>query len=279
MNRLVLYLVSDSSGETVLSVSSAVIAQFDDLEVDKYMWPMMRSKQHLEQFFNEIKNRPGLVLYTIGDKDLRYSFIECCEKDNIPAICAISGITEKFSEYLGLKASRNIMGAKHISLDHSYFSKIDAINFAISHDDGQGMQDLKEADIALLGVSRTSKTPTSLYLAQRGFKVLNIPIVPDIKYDFNIVNLEKTLVVGLRIKPEKLIQIRKNRLLSYKVDKNELNLYTDLDEVMKEIKLADQIFNSFKLPCIDVTGKAIEETAAEIINLYYSKIGIRKTFN
>jgi len=280
MSRLILYLVSDSSGEIVLSVSSEVLALFENLDVDKYMWPMVRSVEHLTQLINEVKNKPGIVLYTIVNKDLRDQLVQECIKLNIPAICAISNVTEKFSNYICISASKSVMGAKHISLDKGYFNKINAINFAITHDDGQGVQDLNKADVILLGVSRTSKTPTCLYLAQRGFKVLNIPIIPGIELTFEPANLNMALVVGLTIKPEKLIQIRKNRILSYdKIHKLEDNNYTDINEIIKEIKYADQLFARLKLPIIDVSGKAIEETSAEVINLYYSKIGIRKTFS
>lgn len=269
ISNLNLYMVSDSSGETVVAVSKAVISQFENIQVKEYMWPLVRGKAQIDNLIQDIKSRPGIVIYTIINKELRDYLKSKCAEINVRCISPISKIISEVSEHCGVTASKK-NPEKEIFDDMSYFKKIDAINFAVNHDDGQQSKNFNEADILIVGVSRTSKSPTSLYLAQRGYKVANWPIINGIDYDFS--KFHNPLIVGLTVSIDRLIQIRQCRLLAQDI-KNYDNEYTNAFTIKDELKYANKIFQHNSIPIIDVTSKAVEEISAEIINLYFLKKG------
>ncbi|WPX96048.1 Putative pyruvate, phosphate dikinase regulatory protein [Candidatus Bandiella woodruffii] len=262
-------MVSDSSGETVIAVSKAATSQFENIEIKEYMWPLVRVKSQINQLIESIKKKPGLVIYTIINKDLRDYLKARCQETNTKCISPIGNIISEISSYCGIAASKK-NPEKEIFDDESYFKKIEAINFTVNHDDGQLSQNFNEADILIMGVSRTSKSPTSLYLAQRGYKVANWPVINGI--DYNLSQINNPLVVGLTISVDRLIQIRQFRLISKDI-KHCNNEYTDALVAKEELKYANKIFRHHNIPVIDVTSKAIEEISAEIINLYFTKKG------
>ncbi len=264
-----LYMVSDSSGETVIAVSKAVISQFENLHVKEYMWSLVRAKTQIDGLIEDIKKNPGIVVYTIINIELRQYLKLKCREMGVPCISPIAKIISEISNYCGILTSKKNPD-KEIFADMTYFKKIEAVNFTISHDDGQQNKNFNKADILITGVSRTSKSPTSLYLAQRGYKVANWPIIKSVEYDFSKFN--HPLIVGLTISIDRLIQIRHSRLISKDVRKHN-NEYTDALSVEDELKYANKILRQHNIPVIDVTSKAIEEISAEIINLYFTKKG------
>lgn len=273
--KLNLYLVSDSSGETVLSVSAACFAQFEGFEVEKFIWPLLRSKLHIDKLISEVEKSPGIVLYTVANDDLRAYLKDECKRVGGHAISAISHVIVEIQEYLGVNASRHVAGAKQLVLSAEYFKRMEAINFTLMHDDGKLSKEADQADIVIIGVSRTSKSPTSLYLSQRGYKVSNIPFIPSVGIGIDTEILKKSVVVGLTISPDHLKRIRINRLkdMTTVCFRGE---YTDEQAIRDELLEAKKFFTKNNWPQIDVSGKAVEEISAEIINFYYEKIGDRK---
>lgn len=266
---LILYMVSDSSGETVTAVSKAAVSQFENIKVKEYMWSLVRTKTQIDKLIENIKQKPGIVLYTIISEELRQYLKLKCKEIGVPCISPISKIISEISNYCGITASKKTPH-KEIFTDLTYFKKIEAMNFTITHDDGQQNNNFNKADILIVGVSRTSKSPTSLYLAQRGYKVANWPIINSIEYDFS--KLTYPLIVGLTISIDRLIQIRHSRLIAKNIGKSD-NEYIDALSIEDELKYANKILRYYNIPIIDVTSKAIEEVAAEIINLYFEKRG------
>ena len=264
-----MYLVSDSSGETVNAVAKAASIQFEHLETIEYAWPLIRSKAHMDELIESIKLNPGIVIYTIIDKDLRGYLKKSCSKLKIPCVSPIAKIIEEMSSYLKINATRSTPG-KNPNLDEEYFRKIDAIGYTIHHDDGQLIENYNSADILLLGISRTSKTPTALYLAQRGYKTANIPIIQNRSLDLR--KITKPFIVGLTLTPERLARIRKIRASNIS-HRFEIEQYTDIEHIKEEVSYALNLFYKYQIPIIDVTRKAIEETATEIINMYLNKKG------
>ena len=269
ITSLNLYMVSDSSGETVVAVSKAVVSQFDNIKIHEYMWPLVRSKKQIDEVFVSLKKNPGVVIYTIINRELREHLKEQCNKLNVKCFSPIASIISEICSYYNIQTSKKTP-EKEILSDTNYFRKIEAINFTVSHDDGQQINDFNNADILLVGVSRTSKSPTSLYLAQRGYKVANWPIINDVEYDFSLI--KNPLIVGLTVSVDRLIQIRQCRLIGQNFSDFK-NDYTDALSIREEIRYANKIFNNKKFPVVDVTSKAIEEISAEIINLYFAKKG------
>jgi regulator of PEP synthase PpsR (kinase-PPPase family) len=271
------YLVSDSTGETVLSISSAVLAQFENVQVNKFMWPMVRSELQVDKLISYLEQIPGVVLYTMVDKKLRTYMKKKCSYIGVPCISAIAHVVQEVAKYVGVISSRNVPGWQHLELDDEYFKRVEAIKYSISHDDGQNLGDINNADVVLLGVSRASKTPTSLCLAQRGLKTANIPYIPGIGLGIDIEQIKVPLMVGLTISPDRLKVLRAHRL-SIMGDKEKAgNKYTDPDLIIDELKEAKLFFQKHNIQTIDITGKAIEETAAQIINLFFEKSGKRWT--
>jgi len=267
IKKINLHLVSDSTGETLSAVARAVLSQFEGVESNDFIWPLVRTKSQVEKIKDSIKKNPGIVLYTILEDEITEDLKKFCYELQLPCIPVLSRIITEFSNYLGMNISQ-VIGRQHI-LDEQYFSRVEAVNYTLTHDDGQSTWDLYDADIVVIGVSRTSKSPTSVYLSLRGYKTANIPFVSLETFPQNIHDLKSPLIVGLTINPEKLIQIRQNRLLMLG---QELETdYIDLDKVKSEIAESRKLFAKLTCPVIDVTKKSVEETAAKIIQLYQEK--------
>jgi hypothetical protein len=264
MTRLHLHLVSDSTGETLEMVAKAALAQFDSVETVKHFWPMARSEGHVERIMADIARNPGLVLYTLVNEDVRRVLESRCRAFGLPMVAALDPVVHALSQLLGQTAKAR-PGGQHL-LDAAYFARVEAIQYTIAHDDGVGAEDWEQADIVLAGVSRSSKTPTSIYLANRGYKTANIPIVVESPPPPSLFALRNPLIVGLVTNPERLIQIRRNRLLS--LNQQPDTDYVDQDAVNREVAFARRMFADNAWPVIDMTRRSIEEAAAAIINLY-----------
>ncbi len=263
MSRLHLHLVSDSTGETLEMVAKAALAQFEDADIVRHFWPMVRSRQHLDRIVPELASNPGLVLFTLVNPETRARLEEHCRQLGLPAVPALDAVTAALEAQLGQEAHGR-PGRQHL-MDDAYFRRVDAIHFTIAHDDGIGWEDWEDADIVLAGVSRCSKTPTSIYLANRGYKTANIPLVVESPPPASLFQLKKPLVVGLTTAPERLVQIRRNRLLS--LNEATETSYVDSEKVRDEIQFARRMFADNGWPVIDVTRRSIEETAAAVIRL------------
>jgi regulator of PEP synthase PpsR (kinase-PPPase family) len=261
--RLHLHLLSDSTGETLENIAKAALAQFDDVEVLRHFWPMVRSETHLERILGEIAQNPGLVIFTLVNPEIRRTLETRCRAIGLPAVAPLDPVNHALSSMLGQEMKAR-PGRQH-TLDAAYFARVDAIQFTIAHDDGVNWENWEEADIVLAGVSRTSKTPTSIYLANRGFKVANIPIVPESPPPTTLFALRHPMVVGLTTSPERLIQVRRNRLLS--LNQQDETSYVEHEAVQREVAYARRMFADNGWPVIDVTRRSIEETAAAIITL------------
>jgi [pyruvate, water dikinase]-phosphate phosphotransferase / [pyruvate, water dikinase] kinase len=263
VKRLHLHLVSDSTGETLEAVAKAALTQFDGVETVKHFWPMVRSEGHLERIIADIALNPGLVLFTLVNVDLRRTLETRCRGLGLPAVAILDRVLDALSTLLGQQAKAR-PGQQHV-LDDAYFARVEAIQFTIAHDDGVGWENWEQADIVLAGVSRTSKTPTSIYLANRGYKTANIPIVVESPPPPALYSLKHPLVVGLFTSAERLIQVRRNRLLS--LNQMPETDYVDQDAVAREVALARRMFADNGWPVIDMTRRSIEEASAAIINL------------
>jgi len=256
--------VSDATGETLIAVSRAVSALFQSVASIEHVYPLIRSKSQLDRAIAEISTAPGIVLYTLVDAELSGVLQQACEEMGSPCLSVLQPVIGLFQSYLGA-VSTSRPGAQHM-LNAEYFKRIDALNFTMMHDDGQQPENLEQADVLLLGVSRTSKTPTSIYLANRGIKTANIPLVPNVPLPSSVTGLRKPLVVGLVASPERIVQIRQNRLLTLNADQE--TPYVDRMSVAEEIAESKKLFAANGWPIIDVTRRSIEETAAAIMDLY-----------
>jgi len=267
LTRLHVHLVSDSTGETLESVAKACLAQFPDVEAIKHYWPMVRSAGHLDRVMAEIAERPGLILYTLVNGDVRRKLENRAHALGLPLVSALDPVLDALSRVLGQEA-QNRPGGQH-KLDAAYFARVDAIHYTIAHDDGALAEEWEQADIVLAGVSRSSKTPTSIYLANRGFKVANVPVVPESPPPPELYRLVQPLVVGLTTTADRLVQIRRNRLLSLRQLPE--TAYVDPEVVAAELSFARRMFADNDWPVIDVTRRSIEETAAAIMNLHQDR--------
>ena len=263
MTLLHLHLLSDSTGETLEMVAKAALAQFDDAELIRHFWPMVRSVNHLDRIVEDLSANPGLVLYTLVNDETRRRLEDRCRALGLPHVAPLDTVTFALEDRLGEQAKAR-PGRQHM-MDEAYFARVDAIHFTIAHDDGIAAEDWEQADIVLAGVSRSSKTPTSIYLANRGYKVANIPLVMESPPPPSLFALRNPMVVGLTTAPRRLIEIRRNRLLSLN-EKTE-TAYVDEERVEQEVAFARRIFADNGWPVIDVTRRSIEETAAAIIRL------------
>ncbi len=260
-----LHMISDSSGETLLSVARASLSHFEDIIVKEYVWSLINTKDEIDDIVNRVASyNPSFVIYTIVDDDLREYLKQKCQRIKVPCIPILSRVIREISSYLGVKPNASRQHYEVLSDD--YYSKIDAMNYVLSHDDGQGLWDIDEANIALIGVSRTSKSPTSIYLAYRGYKVCNIPFIAGV--DLPLEHLNDKLVIGLTIDVDRLIEIRKNRVMSMGKYMND-NKYLNKEEVKRELLLAKRLFHKNKWPVIDVTKTSVEEISARVIQYYY----------
>jgi [pyruvate, water dikinase]-phosphate phosphotransferase / [pyruvate, water dikinase] kinase len=262
-----LHLVSDSTGETLTTIAKAAAVQYAAVRPIEHVHPLVRTQRHLDRAIAEIEQAPGIVLYTIVNTALTAELERRCRALKVPCFHVLQPIMQVFESYLGAPQTPIVAG-QHI-VDADYFKRIDALNFSMAHDDGQLPDDLSSADIIILGISRTSKTPTSIYLAQRGYKTANVPLVPGIEPAAALVEPHSAFVVGLIASPERISEIRRNRvrLLS---DRN-LDDYVDRTRIAEEISFTRRLCLKHAWPTIDVTRRSIEETAATIIKLLHDR--------
>jgi regulator of PEP synthase PpsR (kinase-PPPase family) len=264
-----LHLVSDATGETLTTIAKAAAVQYADVRPIEHVYPLVRTRRQIERVLQEIGSAPGIVLYTIVNKDLTAALELRCKELKIPCLHVLQPIMQVFESYLGAP-QKPVVAGQHV-LDQDYFRRIDALNFSMAHDDGRLPEDLNEADIIILGVSRTSKTPTSIYLAQRGFKTANLPMVPGIEPPAALTGPHRAFIVGLVASPERIAEIRRNRvrLLS---DRN-LDEYVNREVIAEEIAHSRRICARYGWPVIDVTRRSVEETAVTILKLYHDRQG------
>ncbi|MFZ5791409.1 MAG: pyruvate, water dikinase regulatory protein [Pseudomonadota bacterium] len=258
-----LHLVSDATGETISSVARACLAQFEGVDPVEHNWTLIRTPRQMEKVLEGIGENPGLVLYTLVNEELRATLQEGCRRLQTTCIPVLDPVIGALGAYFE-RQSRGQPGRQH-ELDAEYFGRIDAMNFALAHDDGQSSWDYDEADVILVGVSRTSKTPTCIYLANRGIKAANVPIVPDFPLPAELLAAKKPLIIGLTKDPTQLVQVRRNRLRL--LSQEEETDYVDPEMVRREVIQARRICTEHGWPIIDVTRRSIEETAATILQM------------
>jgi len=256
-----IHLVSDATGETNHQIARACVAQFENVRTREHVWSLVRTHSYLDKVIAGIESNPGPVLFTLVDPALRGALEETCKRLEVPCIPILDQVLNALGGYLGLER-RGGIGRQH-ELDAAYFERIEAMDFTLAHDDGQHVEDLDDADIVIVGVSRTSKTPTSLYLANRGYKTANVPIVPGIPLPDVVNRLKRPLVVAFTTDPNRLIQVRRNRVLMLK-QRDETD-YVTLEQVRKEVADARRMAVRNSWPVIDVTRRSIEETAATVL--------------
>lgn len=272
--RLHMHLVSDSTGDTVTTVARAGIAQFDGVVPVEHVWSFVRSPAQVEQVLSMVKALPGVVIFSLVSHELRNALQEGCRELKMPCVPILDSVFQALSSILGTE-TRQQVGRQH-AMDDGYFSRIAAMDFMLQHDDGQCPWDLNEADIVLVGVSRASKTPTCIYLANRGLKTANVPVVMDCPLPKELGELTIPLVVGLTINPEPLVQIRANRLRQMERGTTPRKLaddYTELERVRGELVYARRLFAKYDWPVIDVTRRSVEETAAAVFQLFQGRVG------
>ena len=256
------HLVSDSTGETLNAILKAVTSQFAIAKPLEHINALVRSEAQLNRTLKEIEESPGIVLYTIMNPNLRRRLELRCSELQVPAVPVLDPFLSAFADYLSLEQSGKA-GAQY-DMDDAYFQRIEALDYTLAHDDGQMTWDLEAADVVLIGVSRTSKTPTCMYLANRGIKVANIPLVPTSDPPPELFELRKPLIVGLVASPDRLAQIRKSRLGELNAD-GQAESYSDLENIRAEVLKAKRLYTKHRWPMIDVTRKSVEETAASIL--------------
>lgn len=259
-----LHLISDATGETLITVARAAAAQYAKVVPVEHIYPLVRTQKQLDRVLAEIEESPGIVLYTLLEDDLVRRLEEKCRELSLPCMSILGPVLQLFQSYLGSESMHRV-GAQH-TLNAEYFKRIDALNYTVLHDDGQHPEGLNEADVVLVGVSRTSKTPTSIYLANRGVKTGNVPLVPGVPHPPQLEALDRPLVVGLFASPERIVQIRQNRLLGMKAHDDD-SAYIDRQAVAEEVAFSKRLCTKHNWPVIDVTRRSIEETAAAVLRL------------
>jgi [pyruvate, water dikinase]-phosphate phosphotransferase / [pyruvate, water dikinase] kinase len=257
-----LHLISDSTGETLLMVARAAAAQYTKVMPIEHMHPLVRTSKQLDRILVDVEESPGIVLYTLLEEGLVQRLESKCRELGLPCLSVLGPVLHLFQAYLGAESTHKV-GAQH-TLNAEYFRRIDALNYTMVHDDGQLTDDLEEADVVLVGVSRTSKTPTSIYLANRGVKTANVPLVPGVPLPTVVEHLQHPLIVGLFATPERIVQIRQNRLLGLKVHRDD-DQYIDRQAVAEEVSASRRLCARHNWPLIDVTRRSIEETAAAVM--------------
>jgi [pyruvate, water dikinase]-phosphate phosphotransferase / [pyruvate, water dikinase] kinase len=257
------HLVSDSTGETLAGVMRATCAQFDRILPLEHSYFLVRSTRRLEQVIRDIEAAPGVVMFTLSNNDHRGLLESRCRELGLPCVAVLDPVLDSVSRYLGQELNHRVGASRSLNAD--YFRRIDALDFAMYHDDGQLVVDLRKSDVILVGVSRTSKTPTCVYLAHRGVKAANVPMVPNLPLPPELFEPTRPLVVGLTISADRLIHVRKNRLAAMKEARG--GEYVDEDAVRKEVMNAQKLFEREGWPMIDVSRRSVEETAAAILNL------------
>ncbi len=259
-----LHLVSDSTGETLITVARAAAAQYMKVIPVEHVHPLVRTPKQLDRVLTEIEEMPGIVLYTLLQGNLVDRLEQKCRELGLPCLSILGPVLHLFQSYLGAESTHKV-GAQHM-LNAEYFRRIDALNYTMMHDDGQQTDDLEEADVLLIGVSRTSKTPTSIYLANRGVKTANVPLVSGVPLPPDLERLQRPLVVGLYATPERIVQIRQNRLLGLKAYRDD-DKYIDPQSVAEEVAASRRLCAKHNWPSIDVSRRSIEETAAAVLAL------------
>jgi regulator of PEP synthase PpsR (kinase-PPPase family) len=267
-----LHLISDSTGETVSSVARASLAQFEHIEAVEHIWPLVRTKGQLEKILVNLDHYPGVVMFTLVDSQMREILRQECGKRGLPCIPVLGHVVRELSNYLGEEASGHT-GAQY-ELSEDYFARIDAINFALEHDDGQATWELEQADIIIVGPSRTSKSPTCVYLAYRGYKAANVPYVPGVALPDGLLGFKQPMIVGLTIGSERLIDIRTTRLAAMQQEMR--TDYIDDERVQEEIDDSKKLFRQQGWPVIDVTRRSVEETATLIIQYRQRQVERRR---
>lgn len=262
-----LHMVSDATGETLVMIAKAVRVQYAQVRAIEHLHPLVRTKRELERVLKDVEASPGIVLYTLFNRELADALERSCKRLNIPCVAALTPILQVFESYLGTPATPTVAG-QHV-LDADYFRRIEALNFTMLHDDGHLPESLDDADIVLVGISRTSKTPTSIYLANRGFKTTNVPLILGHALPPQLEAATRAFVVGLVASPERIAQVRQNRVLEHA--RAHLDNYVDREAITAEIAATRQLCSRRGWPVIDVTRRSIEETAASILRLYHDR--------
>ena len=265
-NTYQIYLISDSTGETLDRIFTAIKAQFKNIDYKIHTYSFTRTENQISKIIFQAKNEPNsIILYSIVDSNLAKHLANVSSDKKIPCFGVLGNLILSFSKLLNQKASHQPSG--QYTLNDDYYKRIEAIQFTMNHDDGNLVKEIKKSDIILLGVSRTSKTPTAIYLANKGFKTSNIPLVNENSIPQTLKDDPKiSCVIGLSTEPERLVDIRKNRMNTLKESEN--NSYTDLEKIKKEVNSAKNTFKKYRWPTIDVTRKSVEETAASVIKIY-----------
>ena len=266
LTRFHLHLISDSTGETVSTVARATLAQFEGTEATEHSWALVRSRSQIDKVLQSIRSHPGVVLYTLVKPELRMALEAGCRELKVPCVDVLADVTDVLSNTLGA-AGGHSPGRQHV-LDSEYYARIEAMQFVLDHDDGGGLGEIANADVIVAGVSRTSKTPTCIYLANRGIKAANVPYVSAETFPDSELTASGRLVVALTTSPERLVQIRRNRLIA--INESRASAYTDLEIVRREVGEARRLFTRHGWPIIDVSRRSIEETAAAILKIYRS---------
>jgi regulator of PEP synthase PpsR (kinase-PPPase family) len=257
------HLVSDATGETLNAIAKAALAQFDDVNVEQHSYALVRSPKQLERALDHIRAQRGLVFFTLVNPELRRTLVNYCTTEKVPALDVMEGPITMMSRFLGA-AETHRPGAQH-GVDQRYLQRIEALNFTIQHDDGQALDTLDDAQVVLVGASRTSKTPTCVYLAIRGVRAANVPLVPGLPLPPALLTIKKPLVVGLWASPDRLVQVRRNRLNTMGEVRD--TDYVDLEAVRSEVSDTRKLFEQHEWQAIDVSRRSVEETAAAVINL------------
>ena len=262
-----LHMISDATGETLATMAKAVRVQYAQVRAIEHLHPLVRSRRELDRVLKDVEATPGIVLYTLFNRELADALEQSCKQLNVPCVAPLKHVLQVFESYLGM-ASTPTVGGQHV-LDADYFRRIEALNFSMLHDDGHLPENLNHADIILLGISRTSKTPTSIYLANRGFKTANVPLVPGLQLPPELEQRTNAFVVALVASPERIAQVRQNRVIEQA--HGHLEEYVDRDAIAAEIAQTRQLCARHGWPIIDVTRRSIEETAAAILRLYHDR--------
>ena len=264
--EITIHFVSDATGETIDNAVAATVSQFPELKKKEFFWPMVRTKEQINEVLENAKRNPGLVVFSILDDDNRNILEKGCLEQKIPCISPLDELFNIFNDNLSLSAKK-IAGGQH-RLDDNYYKRVDAFDYAMQHDDGQKISSMRDADIILIGVSRTSKTPTSIYLANKGIKVANIPLVADTPLPEEIFTFKKPIIIGLIKDPRALMHVRQSRLKQ--IGEDHITDYANINSIKLEIMQARKIFTKYAWPSIDVSRRSVEETSASIIKIFNS---------
>ncbi len=270
MKKFNLHLVSDSTCDTLLSMSRSSVSHFEGIKSEEFMWAFVRSIAQVDEIISEAKdNENSFIMYTLVSSEIRQYLKKCCYDNNIPIVAPLSSVIKRLSNFLGIDP-HGVPGRHHM-MTNDYFERIEIMNYTLSHDDGQNLHDVDAADIILIGISRSSKTPLSIYLANRGYRVSNIPFVPEVEFPIDMKSLSKgQFIIGLEMDADRLVQVRKNRFNCVGAEDYGGN-YTDLINIENEIALARKFFLKHNIRTFNVTKHSVEETATMIIQLYLNQ--------